>query len=461
MPHVLKAILLWLLTASLVAGCGRGGGVMVDPAGTGGEVAVSVMFGDQPAPGAIVQLLDENQAPVGELKTDEEGKAVFKAVPAGGGYQAIATLDGATGKQADLRVSGGKTLATIVLSQNSGPVGLITGSVKLSGADRPLANVAVQVAGRTVKTDANGQFKLEGVPAGPVTVKATLNGYGPGSQNIVVKPGSSSPVALVLQPLASGPKAGRTVVATATQVFELDQWTNKVATYPAKQAFSAVFTPDGGVLVADAGANKVQTYTSSGSKGADYTAKTLLIFGGIKDPHGASRTPGGNALVADTAHNRVVEIDGSNKIVWEFKNGLNAPRWAERLANGNTLVVDSGNNRVIEIKSDGTIVWGLGDGSSDVLSNPTGAQRLPNGNTLVCDAGNGRVMEVNGQNQLVWMVPGRGDAGRLNNPNSARRLASGNTLIADTDNNRIIELDETGNVVWKAQVSQPLYADRF
>lgn len=446
----------------VLTGCGnRPGGVMVEETG-GGSVTVLVTYGEQPAPGAIVQLLDSRQTPVAEVRTDEEGNAIFKGVPSGSGYQAIATLEGVTGS-ATVDVAGGDTKTKVVLSQRSGPVGLVVGSVKIAGADKPLANVVVEVAGKKATTDANGQFRLEGVPAGPATVKATLGGYGSTSEALVVKPGSSSAVAIALQPLATGPKAGRTLVTTPGQILEIDTWQQTVGTFGASQAWSAVFLADGAALVADAGGDKVVEFGDGGAKRATYTARAVwqLGFGGVQKPKGASRTPSGNILVADTGNDRVVEIDKSNKIVWEYK-GVKAPRWAERLPKGNTLIADSGRNRVIEVDGSGRIVWGLGDGSADVLNNPSSAQRLPNGNTLVCDAGNSRVMEVNAQNQLVWMVPGRGgDAGNLNNPGSAKRLATGNTLIADTDNNRVVELSPEGSVVWKASVNQPVFADRF
>jgi sugar lactone lactonase YvrE len=454
---------LLILALPVATGCGsRPGGMAIVETGNG-SVSVRVVFGTEPAPGAIVQLLDAQQSPVGEMRTDETGTAIFKGIPGGSGYQAIATLEGITGTAADIVVAGGETKTTVVLSQRSGPVGLVVGSVKLAGADKPLANAVIEVSGKKATTDANGQFRMEGVPAGPATVKATLGGYGSTSEAIVVKPGSSSAIALSLQPLSTGPRAGHTLVATTGKVLEFDAWHNTVTTYSASQAWSATFLNDGGVLVADAGANKAIEYGEGGSKRGTYSAPSIgnLWLGALKDPKGATRTSSGTVLVADTGHNRIVEIDSSNRIVWEFKNGLSAPRWAERLPKGNILIADTGNNRVIEINTSGSVVWGVGDGSTDVLNQPTTAQRLANGNTLVCDAGNNRVMEVNSQNQLVWIVPGRGNAGSLNNPNSARRLPTGNTLIADTDGNQVVELSPEGNVVWKQPVQQPLFADRF
>lgn len=461
----MKTLLIGLVAAILATGCGgRGVGVSLNEiSGKTGDVDVTVTLEDKPAPGAMVQLIDASQAPVTQVKADEEGHAIFKDVPTASGYVAVADLEGATGRSTDLIVAGGKTLARIVLAQGQGPLGLVIGTVKLQGDDRPLPGVLVTAGGKKATTDANGQFRLDGVSAGQISVKATLTGYVATAQAVIVKAGTSNAVAITLTAQASGPNAGHTLVTTSTKVVDFDAWRNPTTSYAAKGAVSAVFTPTG-TLVADAAADKVQEYGTGGTKGTAYTARPLwqLGIGGISAPGGATRTPQGNVLIADTGHNRIVELNSSNQVVWEYKDRLSGPRWAQRLANGNTLIADTGNNRIIELSKGGQIVWGLGDGSGAVVNHPAMAQRLPNGNTLVCDSGNNRVMEVNAPNQLVWMTGGgaRGSEALLN-PNSAKRLANGNTLIADTENNRVIEVDTQGTVVWKVSTDAPLFADRL
>lgn len=466
--RILAAILSFAVLSAL-AGCGNrngldGGTGAGGATGSTGEVDVTVTLNGQPDPGALVQLLDSSHSPVGEQKADQTGTAVFQNVPPASGYTAVASDGGATGQASGISVTAGKTLASVQLSAGGGPAGLITGSVVSVGNETPLSGVQVTCGGQTATTDPNGQFEIAGVPAGSEIVSATLDGYTPTSQTVVVKPGASNAVSLQLQPLASGPKSGHTLITSASGVQELDKWADVVANYSASQAYSAVFEPNGDVLIADGGANKVQLYGTGGNAMTSYTGRSWYDFGlgGVSDPHGASATANNTVLVADTGHNRVVELNGANQVVWSYSTGLNAPQWAERLQGGDTLISDSGNNRVIEVSPSGAIVWGLG-GSANVLDHPGTAQRLANGDTLVCDSGNGRVMEVNQQGQLVWGVGNGMQTGsiQLNNPTSARRLATGNTLIADTGDNRVIEVDQSGNVAWQAQVQQPLFADRF
>jgi len=81
----------------------------------------------------------------------------------------------------------------------------------------------------------------------------------------------------------------------------------------------------------------------------------------------ASRLPSGNTLVSDSNNNRVVEVDPTDKIVWQYATntmpGSNAnplPTRAVRLANGNTLISDQFNDRVIEVDAGGNVVFQQG-----------------------------------------------------------------------------------------------------
>ncbi len=77
------------------------------------------------------------------------------------------------------------------------------------------------------------------------------------------------------------------------------------------------------------------------------------------DPHRLEAA--GTLLVADSKNNRVVELDvETGEPVWSFTGEsvrLQWPRDADRLPNGNTLVVDSRNFRVLEVNASGGVVW--------------------------------------------------------------------------------------------------------
>ncbi|WP_435180204.1 hypothetical protein [Halorussus sp. AFM4] len=96
--------------------------------------------------------------------------------------------------------------------------------------------------------------------------------------------------------------------------------------------------------------------------------------GVLYEQHNPDRLAGGHLLVADSEHDRVVELNRSGEVVWEFGGSatLNWPRDADRLPNGHTLITDSYNDRVVEVDENGVIVWAVETGRL-----PYEADRLP------------------------------------------------------------------------------------
>ncbi|MFH5797415.1 hypothetical protein [Haladaptatus sp. CMAA 1911] len=84
-------------------------------------------------------------------------------------------------------------------------------------------------------------------------------------------------------------------------------------------------------------------------------------------------TLGDTLLVADSEHDRIVEIRNGT-LVWEYGGSgvFDWPRDADRLPNGHTLLADSYNDRVVELNENGKIVWSVETGSL-----PYEADRLP------------------------------------------------------------------------------------
>lgn len=461
--------LLSVLLAAGLTGCGRNP-VVKDTNGGKGTLVVTVQDSEGPVSGANIEVLNSDGQSAGTGKqADEEGKATFEGLPAGDGYTVSAEHNGATGKQAGVSIGGEPTAVTITLKVGNGPGGIIAGTVKIANTERTLPGAKIQVVGTAISTvaDDTGHYKLEDVPAGQQQIKASYSGYYDGVRDLAVKPGTSNSLVIELAPQSAGTRAQHTVITTAQSIVEVDQWHNPLITIRASEAWSAMVNRStGNLLVADAFKNTAYEATERGTtlKSFNATSWMKLGIGGLSRPRGANYTTSGTVLVADTGNSRVVEIDQSDRKIWEFKTRLNAPRWAERLRTGNTLIADTGNNRIVEINSSGTPVWGLGDGSTSIVNHPTHVMRLPNGNTLVTDSGNSRVMEVNNAGKLVWMVGGSrpvADGDNLKNPNCAIRLPSGNTLIADTGNNRVIEVDAKNTIVWKNPAPAPLFADRL
>lgn len=465
------SLLFALLVAAGVTGCGRTGITAEDVGGGTGKLTVTVKDEQGPVAGSNVEVLTADGQSAGTgAQSNDQGIASFTTLPVGEGYTVKAEHDGAIGKTTVSIRKDRDEAVTVQLKVSSAPGGVIAGTVKVAGTDRPLPGAKIEVVGQKVSatTDETGHYKLEDVPAGQQQIKASYAGYHDSARDLAVKAGTSNTLVIELSPQSAGARAQHTVITTMKSVVEVDQYHNPITTTKTSEAWSAMVNRStGNMLIADAGKNAAFENAERGTtlKTFSGTSAWKLGFGGIKAPRGASYTPSNTVLVADTGNSRIVEIDGNGSRIGELKASLKAPRWAERQRTGTTLVADTGNNRLVELSSSGSPVWGLGDGSTNILNHPTHAMRLPDGNTLVTDAGNSRVMEVNSQGKLVWMIgdsrPVAGEGPNLNNPNSAVRLPSGNTLIADTGNNRVIEVDAKNTIVWQMSAPSPLFADRL
>jgi len=92
-------------------------------------------------------------------------------------------------------------------------------------------------------------------------------------------------------------------------------------------------------------------------------------------------------LITDQNNHRVIKVNRqTNGISWQFgtglpdslDNGLNLPADADFLPNGNILICDAGNNRLIEVDNSGQVVWQFGTR----LKNLKDADRLLNNKHL-------------------------------------------------------------------------------
>jgi outer membrane protein assembly factor BamB len=207
----------------------------------------------------------------------------------------------------------------------------------------------------------------------------------------------------------------------------------------------------------------------------------------------------GNVLIADQFNNRVVEVDRSHHIVWQFGNcssvagphSIVGTNDAERVGDL-TLIAGTGtppgvdpsctnpagcaDNRVILVDREGNIVWqygqaGVTGSGPNQLNTPVQATALPNGDVLITDQGNARVIEVTPDHRVVWQYGHTGLTGSgpndLNNPNSAQLLPNGHVLIADENNNRVIEVTRGHDIAWQygspkgTQLSGAAFASRL
>lgn len=199
-------------------------------------------------------------------------------------------------------------------------------------------------------------------------------------------------------------------------------------------------------------------------------------------------TPG-NTLIADQFNNRVIEVDRSGNIVWQFGLGpadfsaasIIGTNDAQRVGNF-TLMAGTGtpggqpeapnctnpsgcpDNRVLLVDPKGNIVWqygvfGVTGSRPNQLNVPVQNTWLPNRHVLITDQANERIIEVTLAKDIVWQYGTTGVSGngpnQLNNPNCAELLDNGHILICDENNNRAIEVTRAGHIVWQYGSGDP------
>jgi hypothetical protein len=241
------------------------------------------------------------------------------------------------------------------------------------------------------------------------------------------------------------------------------------------------------------------------------TAALAAIAGRVLADDDSEFNEPGNYLIADQFNNRVIEVDRSGNIVWQFGRGptdfspesIIGTNDAQRVGEL-TLMAGTGtpggqpeapnctnpngcpDNRVLLVDRAGRIVWqygqfGVGGAGPDQLNTPVQNtwlprddepdddqadernakqnSRLPHGDVLITDQANERIIEVNLDKQIVWQYGTTGVVGngpeQLNNPNCAELLENGHILICDENNNRAIEVTRDGQIVWQYGSGDP------
>lgn len=199
-----------------------------------------------------------------------------------------------------------------------------------------------------------------------------------------------------------------------------------------------------------------------------------LFFGGcaaknadlVVSVYDLAKTQNGTTLFTD-GHDpknfRVLEVDMSGKIVWEYDvpqeliKGQPVGFDAEELENGNVLIVLSGSG-VYEVDHDGNTVWSYEDPQ---VSHD--ADRLTNGNTLINFGANDKktdaaMKEITPDGDLVWEWYAKdvyGDSefkdlepdGGWAHANAVQRLSDGSTMVSLRNFYLTSIVNEDGNLV--------------
>ncbi|HND54419.1 MAG TPA: PQQ-binding-like beta-propeller repeat protein, partial [Pirellulaceae bacterium] len=149
---------------------------------------------------------------------------------------------------------------------------------------------------------------------------------------------------------------------------------------------------------------------------------------------------GGGTLLAVFEEQRIVELNRTGEIVWEF-SGIAATR-AKPLPDGRILATDFSAARIVEIDRQKNVAWSLAtpEGAFDV-------ERTAHGHTFYGCANLIREVTPDGRVVGQWPVSGR--------LNGLQVLADGRMLIANFGGNEVALLNRDGSVAWRLAESQP------
>jgi len=167
--------------------------------------------------------------------------------------------------------------------------------------------------------------------------------------------------------------------------------------------------PNGNVLVVEGGTSRIIEVDRKGeiAKEIKLTTTTDKMHNQFR---GTRKTAEGHYLVCFKGEGKVVELDGGGKVLREVKVPGD-PHEVVRLMNKNWLITCGDAHKVVEVDPSDKVVWELNE--NDLPGNPlrlmAGCQRLPNGNTLFCVyLGHGHigeqpmVLEVTPDKKVVW-----------------------------------------------------------
>jgi hypothetical protein len=213
----------------------------------------------------------------------------------------------------------------------------------------------------------------------------------------------------------------------------------------------ADLSPDGGWLICDSGNRRIIELESPapGQDPRRQWGSTLARRRAFSYPR-SIEVRGDRVLVADTAHNRVVEIVDGQQEAWQAGEaaGLFWPRSARRTPTGSIVVADGRNSRIVELGPDGEVLQELcaldGDGRI-ALRDPHDVRALANGRLLLADSALDVVAEVDWSGRVHRLLGGDPPT-QLDDPHTVQLLDDGQLLICDSGNSRLIWVGADGQI---------------
>jgi tripartite motif-containing protein 71 len=211
--------------------------------------------------------------------------------------------------------------------------------------------------------------------------------------------------------------------------------------------------PRGSVYVADVGDERLVRLWGEGTYLSETAGPADLGGAGFNDAGSVAFATGPDlTYVADTGHNRVLVYGPEGKLRAKFgadeaegeagrgNDEFDQPDAIAVNGAGDAYVADTANNRIVELGPEGTVLreWGsLGSGDGR-FHEPTGVAVDGAGNVYVVDRENNRVQEFGPEGRFLakWGVRGVGP-GEFSQPSAIAVDCNGDVYVADTNNNRV------------------------
>jgi hypothetical protein len=143
---------------------------------------------------------------------------------------------------------------------------------------------------------------------------------------------------------------GNTFVAARRMLLILDRTGKEVFTCQPTATISAARRARNGNIVVVTNTGVCMTLDPKGQQIGSFKAGPVYTMGG-----GIDLLPSGRILIPEYRTNRVAEYAPDGKLTWQAS--VRFPTSASRLPNGNTLVVSMVEQRVVELNRSGDVVW--------------------------------------------------------------------------------------------------------
>lgn len=136
--------------------------------------------------------------------TDDTGAFTREHAP--GTVAVRATLEGFRVAEATTTLSSGEALVDLTLAARTGP-GRLTGVVRAAATKDPVPDAQVSVGATSVRTGADGVFRVDACGPGPVAVRVEAQGFNAGEEVAQVPPEGEATLDVALETLGKGSPA--------------------------------------------------------------------------------------------------------------------------------------------------------------------------------------------------------------------------------------------------------------